>query len=246
MLADFLSADDDPDAFWERIRTNLAAGRLRLVFVADEIPSELRRIVEFLNEQMGTTEVLAIEIKQYIDSDGKHQTLVPRLLGQTEAARQVKRRPEGRSWDRDSVLRELDTKRGKAAGDVARRVLEWAERRDLRLWFGSGQKDGSFQAGLDDASGKFFPFALYTYGRVEVQFQFLLRRAPFNAHERRVELQQRLNVIPGVEIPDEGLGKRPSISLEALTDESALQAFLSAMDWAFEQARAGGRQTRPT
>ena len=63
-------------------------GRLRLVFVGDEIPSELRRIVEFLNEQMATTQVLAIEIKQYVDTDGKHQTLVPRLLGQTEAARQ--------------------------------------------------------------------------------------------------------------------------------------------------------------
>ncbi len=95
VLAEFLAPDDDPDAFWTRVRTNLAASRLRLVFVADAIPRELRRIVEFLNEQMGTTEVLAIEIKQYVDSGGNHQTLVPRLLGQTEAARRVKRQSEG-------------------------------------------------------------------------------------------------------------------------------------------------------
>jgi len=49
VLADFLPSDEDADGFWERIKTNLAAGRLRLVFVGDEIPSELRRIVEFLN-----------------------------------------------------------------------------------------------------------------------------------------------------------------------------------------------------
>ena len=37
---------------------------IALSFVADEIPSELRRIVEFLNQQMDPAEVLAVEIKQ--------------------------------------------------------------------------------------------------------------------------------------------------------------------------------------
>lgn len=243
-LAGFLNSDDDPDAFWERIRTNLAAGRLRLVFVADEIPGQLRRIVEFLNEQMATTEVLAIEIKQYVDTGGHHQTLVPRLLGQTEAARQVKGQPTGRRWDRDSVLLELDTKRGKAEGDVARRIFQWAVGRgDLRLWFGSGQKEGSFQAGLDNASGYLFPFGLYTLGRIEVQFQWMLRRPPFSARERRVELQRKLNAIPGVHIADDSLEKRPSIPLQALTGHDALEAFLRVMDWSFEQAKAAGRST---
>lgn len=245
VLDTFLDADDDADAFWERLGTNLAAGRLRLVFVADDIPRELRRIVEFLNEQMSTTQVLAIEIKQYVDTDGRHQTLVPRLVGQTEAARQVKRATAaGRHWDRDSVLLELDAKRGQAEGDVARRIFGWAVGRgDLRLWFGSGQKDGSFQAGLDNASGYLFPFALYTFGRVEVQFQWMLRRPPFDQRQRRVELQQKLNAIPGVRISDDSLEKRAAIPLEVLTDGSALDTFLAAMDWSFEQVKAAGRLT---
>jgi hypothetical protein len=86
-----------------------------------------------------------------------------------------------------------------------------------------------------------FPFALYSYGRVEIQFQWMVRRAPFDAPERRVQLQQKLNAIPGVEIPDRGLDKRPSISLEALTNDKALEAFLAAMAWAFEQVRVVGR-----
>ena len=44
--------DVDVDAFWHTVKTNLQAGRLRLVFVADQIPLELRRVVEFLNQQM--------------------------------------------------------------------------------------------------------------------------------------------------------------------------------------------------
>ncbi|HEV2126472.1 MAG TPA: hypothetical protein VGW38_27250 [Chloroflexota bacterium] len=34
--------------------------------MADEIPPDLQRIVEFLNAQMSPAEVLAIEIRQYI------------------------------------------------------------------------------------------------------------------------------------------------------------------------------------
>ena len=53
-----------------------------MVFVADEIPAELRRVVEFPNEQMDSAEVLAIEIKQYVGEGMR--TLVPRVIGQKE------------------------------------------------------------------------------------------------------------------------------------------------------------------
>ena len=66
------------------------------MFVADVISRELRRIIEFLNEQMTQTEVLGVEIRQYVDDQGEHQTLVPRLIGQTEVARDAKR-PASRS-----------------------------------------------------------------------------------------------------------------------------------------------------
>src|SRR4051812_14176077 len=52
----------DEDELWTRVHTNLAARRLRLGFVADTIPTELRRTVEFLNEQMAEAEVLAVEV----------------------------------------------------------------------------------------------------------------------------------------------------------------------------------------
>jgi hypothetical protein len=54
------------ETFWQRVSDNLATRRLRLVFVADVISPELQRIVEFLNESMARSEVLAVEIKQHI------------------------------------------------------------------------------------------------------------------------------------------------------------------------------------
>jgi hypothetical protein len=56
-------SEEGVDAYWARVGANLASGRLRLIFVADEIPAELKRIIEFLNEQMRPTEVLGVEVK---------------------------------------------------------------------------------------------------------------------------------------------------------------------------------------
>lgn len=55
--------------------------------MADKIPTELRRIVEFLNQQMDPAEVLAVKIKQYTGQGLK--TLVPRVFGQIEKSTPV-------------------------------------------------------------------------------------------------------------------------------------------------------------
>jgi hypothetical protein len=112
-----------PDSLWEQVHTNLLpARRLRLVFVADVIPPELERIVDFLNEQMQVTEVLAIEVKAFVDADGTQQTIVPRVLGQTQAARQAKRRAPSHEWTRDAILAQMST-RGAAEAAIARRII---------------------------------------------------------------------------------------------------------------------------
>ena len=77
-----------PDDYWTAVDRNLRDGELRLLFVADQIPTELRRIIEFLNEKMPTVEVLGVEIRQY---EGQSiRALVPRVIGQTEYARQTR------------------------------------------------------------------------------------------------------------------------------------------------------------
>lgn len=229
----------DVDGLWASVRTNLAAERLRLVFVADAIPPELRRIVEYLNGQMSQTEVLAIEVKQYSDSSGAHETLVSRLVGQTESARQAKAQGIGRRWDRGSVLSTLAERRGPKAVAVARGIFDWVDRRgDLSDHFGSGSKDGSFQAGYWDDARYLWPFVLYTYGRIEIQFQPIARRPPFEDADLRKELHSRLSAIPGVELPPVDEAKRPSIDVDALREPASLSAFTDAMDWAFAQAAA--------
>lgn len=83
---------DDPltdvENYWRRVDNNLRNGELRLLFVADELPRELKRVIEFLNEHMPRIEVLGVEVRQF--SGQSMRALVPRVIGQTERARQDK------------------------------------------------------------------------------------------------------------------------------------------------------------
>ena len=239
LLAAFPAVESAHD-YWESVRVNLAAHKLRLVFVADVIPPSLRRIVEYLNDQMAETEVLAIEVRQYVDASGTQQTLVPRVIGQTEATRAVKGpSARGRRWTRASVLEALAERGGDANADVARHLFAWADARgDLDEGFGRGTRDGSWQAGYWASERYLWPFVLYTYGRVEIQFQHIAKRRPFADRALREELRQRLSHIEGAEIRPDMLDKRPSIPLDALRSQRALDIFTNAMDWAFDRAAA--------
>ncbi len=105
--------DVDADGFWEEVATNLSAQRMRLLFIADEIPDELERVVEFLNAQMPNIEVLAVEIKQF--RGGQTQTLVPRVLGRT-AKVSAPGSTEGRpSLDRQTFLDEFASSETRSA-----------------------------------------------------------------------------------------------------------------------------------
>jgi hypothetical protein len=235
-LAAVVESGADSESFWEQAGANLKAGRIRLVFVADRIPRELRRVVEFLNEQM-TAEVIAIEVRQYVGEGLR--TLVPRIIGQTAATETRKAQGEKRRWDEASFFSELEARRGAAEAAVARELLEWARQQLMRFTWGSGKVDGSFIPVLDHAGEPHYPIAVYTYGRLLIQFQHL--RPPFDDLALRSELLARVNAIPGVSIPEDAITRRPAIELSLLAaDPAALQALKDALDLYCETVRAHG------
>jgi len=87
-----LVGKDDPAAveqYWQDVEANLRSGKVRLVFVTEEAPKELRRLVEFLNDKMAPDVRLCIvQIKQFIresETSGEAQkALVSPVLGVIE------------------------------------------------------------------------------------------------------------------------------------------------------------------
>jgi hypothetical protein len=231
----------DVEEFWQRASENLRAGKVRMVFVSDEIPRELRRIVEFLNGQMNPADVIAIEVKQYLSADGT-RTLVPRVIGQTAEveARKGRRNSERRRWDEQSLFAELDVKRGKAETRVARDLFDWAVARGWRPTFGSGRVDGSWVPVVEAVGREHYPIALYTYGAVEIQFQHLRNRAPFDDEQVRLEVVRLANEIPGVSIAPDKINKRPRVALSLLAaNPTALDQLKRVLEWVEERALEG-------
>lgn len=232
----------DADSFWASVDEHLAQRRLRLLFVADEIPLELRRVVEFLNEHLSPIEVYAVELRQYVGAAGE-QTLVPRLFGQTEVARAAKRRSGSkRTWDREAWFSTLVDNNGDEAGCTARQLFAWADAHQppLQKTYGSGATYAACYFGFKDARAWCLPFAVYngTNAAVEIQFGLMttVPYPPFHQRSCRDELRRRLEAALGLEIPESRLDKRPSFPLARLQDAGRMTAFLEVFEWTLQQA----------
>ncbi len=234
-------SEASPEQFWQKVKTNLQAGKVRLVFVSDEIPTELRRIVEFLNQQMDPAEVLAVEIKQYVSQDSNLKTLVPRVIGQT--AREQPGGSRGKQWDEGSFFEALESNRGPEEAATAAEILKWARNNKFpRIEWNARNQHGILEPCLDhmrdDGRVSYWPIGVRTDGRVEVVFMWLKLRPPFTDEAKRMELLHRLNEITGVDLPVDRITGRPSFPLSALRDEAALKQFFEVLDWFIQEVEA--------
>ena len=229
--------ESDVDDFWLLVDTNLRAGRLRLIFVADVIPPELRRIVEFLNAQMNPAEVIALELRQY--ESGGLQVLVPTTLGQTAASERTKSggSARGPQWDEARFMDELERREDAGVRAAAKTLLDWSTPLVDRISWGRGGRSGSFWPVIDTGHGWHTFFVVWTYGTIELQFAKLARTPPFDDLEKRQELRHRLNSITNVEIPADGLARRPGLPVAALQPSAEMAKFQSAFQWAFDEVR---------
>jgi hypothetical protein len=234
-IVELVGAESDPEAFWTNVKTNLKAGRIRLVFVADTIANELVRVVEFLNSQMDPAEVLAIEVRQF-QGEGM-RLLVPRVVGQKTEARLAQR--PARTWDEGSFLASLKDRRSSEEADVARRIFEWAHIAKVRAWWGNGTRDGSYFAMVDHHGLANWTFAVWTYGKLEIQFQHMRPPQPLGEDVVKLELLARLRAIglEGVSFTEDDISHRPTIPLSSLLAPEKRQAFLNVWEWALATIR---------
>jgi hypothetical protein len=109
------------------------------------------------------------------------------------------------------------------------------------------RRPGHAQIRLGDDGALLTAFNVWSYGAVEIPFDFMISafqrngsQTPFgNSREARDELRRRINdAVPGANIPSEDDRIRPSFGLTALANEDVRYAFLAAVEWAFDQARA--------
>lgn len=227
-------AGASPDDFWAKVKVNLEAEKIRMVFVADAIPRSLQRIVEFLNEQMDPAEVLAIELKQFVGQDVR--TLVPRLLGQTaktatKAGVHGVERP-GARWDAETFATQARASGHEDVIPVASRLREWFEKEGLGIRWGNGKEatfTGRFLIGGEDKE----IFRVFSSGMLGVNLDSI-PSSGFSDHMRIM-----LRAVPGARTTD---SRNPT--LRSITHPEACEKLLEVLEFA-RQHFAKTSSTKP-
>ncbi|MFD0328317.1 MGMT family protein [Streptacidiphilus monticola] len=128
-----------------------------------------------------------------------------------------------RTRERAARFEELLTQNQPHAAEAVLQVLRHWEQisPQCRIDYGRAAETSAFPM-MDTAPGKnltstIWPLALYPVaGVVEVVFQHLRLRPPFDDTALRKELMDRLNAIDGIELPEAKLELRPSFPMDLL------------------------------
>ena len=185
-----------PQDFWQQVDANFSAGRIKLVFVADTIPRELARIVEFLNEQMKAN-VRAVELSWFESLDGT-TALTPRVIGETQratvekAARGALQPVQREAWIQ-ARLAPCGERVVAAAGEFIALVETLAGKAEVT------SSQGSIISVFDMADGVVYPFRFSPErkGTIQLCLAYLVSRPKFAALDVRQRVYERLVEIVG-------------------------------------------------
>lgn len=228
----FQNIEMDDDLFWSTLNNNLKLAKMKLIFVADEIPDSLLRIIEFLNNQMTNTEVLGIEIRQFIENGAK-QIFVPKIVGNTAQANIVKKSVKG-DWNRESFLDDVEDKGGLKSRYIAERMLKDMVNIGCSIWYGKGIKHSSvvfyydFRYQGKIVSNQFlnvYPWQKDVY--LEIDFQYF--KYPFKDGYGKRIIKEKIENALKIEIPETKLNGRPTYSLSILEDNARYSNLLDVI-----------------
>ena len=211
----------DLEGYWQNVEDNLKKRRVRLVFVSDSTPKELRRLVEFLNEEMANVEVLAVEIKQFQrEGDRSQKALVPRVVGLTEAARSAKR--DSKKPRRPTTREEFMAKCSPETARFFARVLDLAEQRGRIIYWGTlGFSTRVYAPRMERVR-------TFAYGFPPATFQVWLPNEWERDEEASEELRRQL-LARGV------FREKGKYTLEACLDEETLQEMNDIYDFLLDE-----------
>lgn len=235
-LATFLEGVTEPEQFWQQVDANFAAGRIKMVFVADTIPRELARIVEFLNEQM-QADVRAVELS-WFESEAGVTALTPRIIGETERAQTSKAaRTNLVPISREEWIEKHLEPFGTEPVSAAHRFIEMIAAAGGHAEVSSAQ--GSIIAVFETANGPLYPMALNysAKGSVALNLQYIAHRPAFSSEEARKDIYDGLVGIVGA-LSTQSLKGFPKFAATRLNEPGVSEKISTLLKGMADQANA--------
>lgn len=138
----------------------------------------------------------------------------------------------------DRFAEQLGVLQDKVVAEATLTLLDQWKEIGGTLLYGDGAETSCFLMARERGhhEGDIWPMTLYPSGKVEVVFQYLANRLPFDDVRLREQLRQRLNQLPGVNIAAAKLTLRPGFPLTVLADDSAAAGLVEHLQWFYDQA----------
>jgi len=203
-----------------QLQSNIDTANLRLIIAADSIPSQLRRMIEFLNST-SKFEILGLEVVLYCDKqDSENKYLIPTLIGASEQTRDSKKKSrsqwsESRFFEvaKESLLPEIIEK----INDLYAFVNKLT---DKKIYWGTGKEVGSFTGKLDIDNHLYSIISVYTDGNISINIGWnhkLFTKTNKNISEK---FRKEVNQIAKKSITKNSWENGwPKIALESLSDQ---------------------------
>ncbi|WP_109485387.1 hypothetical protein [Occallatibacter savannae] len=164
---------DSVENFFSAFEKKLKASEIRIIFFLEQAPPELKRLVEFMNKQLGTVEVLLVEARQY--ELEKTRIVVPTLFGFTEQIRQIKRdaskqqsrQPVATDWEgfrQNAILKGLKPEDIAAIGNI----YETCKSLNANVVWGRGTVTATFSPKWPWLHASVSPFTVFANGTLEL------------------------------------------------------------------------------
>lgn len=210
-----------------------------IVWIASSFTEEHRAALDWLNEITSeSTNFFGVQVELFRIGNSP---VAPHFRLASKPNAWSKRVPKvvsgGRQWDEKSFFATLN-ERVPAAVGPAHTLLDWANRNMPEIWWGRGARSGSFFPGLRLGTTWHSCFAVWTYGRLEMQFQWMKGRPVFDDDGKRLELLRRLNIAAGLDIPEDRIDYRPAVDLIDLADPMRMDGLVQVFDWYVSELKA--------
>ncbi len=241
-LSGLLQGETTEMEFWEMVKINLGAQKIRLVFVADRIADELKTIVKFLNRQMSPAEVLAVELQYFTDTQGTLRTLVPTLYGESAASKSKRTSAStpGVEIADEEFFEVIRNQNNQGRLESIRKVYSWAGQNNLPMSFRRGDREFSFSPIFVINNKSIYAFTCKHDGKLVFRMKVLSRSfPPFDLQETRDELEAMLTKIPGFVMRDGGMTGLPYIAMDKLETDRERESVLQVLSWIYDKLQPG-------
>lgn len=206
--------------YLSQLQSNIDTANMRLIIAADSIPSELRRIIEFLNNT-SKFEILGLEAVLYCDEkDPENKYLIPTILGVSEQTRGRKIITRSQ-WSESRFFAAVEESLSVEIIEKIKNLYNFAkELTDRKPDWGTGKETGSFTAKLNINNNIFSVFSVYTDGNISINIGWNHKRLAEVNKDISEGFRSEVNLITKKNFTQSNWEEGwPKIALESLFDQ---------------------------